>query len=101
LGGEGLGILEGGFFVFLGVVFCGFLDEWALPVAWLLIPDFRHAHTLQQPKSISWTLTPGRVFKEILNNMKINRTTKLTDLFGIDLIIYDEYTSYIITFRLL
>jgi len=52
----------------LGDLFGGekwfFWMGWALPVAWLLIPDFRHAHTLQQPKSVSRTLTPGRVFIE-------------------------------------
>ena len=59
------GIQEGGSFSKKGIFVCflgfggtfwevlGFSrDEWALPVARMLIPGFRHAHTLQLLKSV-------------------------------------------------
>jgi len=69
-GGRVLGFSRGVFDTFRR----GFLDGWALPVAWLLIPDFRHAHTLQQPKRGSRTLTPGRVFREPYREIQYNMT---------------------------
>jgi len=78
------------FFVILGVLFCHFwtpfchflmtfchfgstflYEKWISEVvgsarSQLFIPGFRHAHTLQQPKSVFWTLTPGRVFKKTM-----------------------------------
>jgi len=59
-------------------VFWGFPEAWALPVASCLCRAYTmptHYNTLQK---VSWTLTPGRVFKETTSNI-ISITTTNTN----------------------
>jgi len=58
--------------------FVGFPEAWALPVASCLCRAYTMPTHYNILKKVSWTLTPGRVFKETKQKKQQNKTTEQT-----------------------